>query len=213
MNAANVTVDPWIANESGRKAFATYLESLSPADWRTKSWSSEWEVKDVAAHLLVTQTKSKGAVFFAFASSGFNLNKMNAKYVAQLTSSLSNEQVVSTTRNSAGVRSAPPGLAPVGVFGELTVHATDISGAVGKPFALPAEHYALALDHYKDVESPFGCKSRIAGLRLEATDVEWSTGEGQVVSGPAQMLLSAMTGRREALSHLSGAGLDTLSAR
>jgi uncharacterized protein (TIGR03083 family) len=206
-------MDPWIANESARNAFATYLDTLSPDDWTTTSWSDEWDVKAVAAHLLVTQTKGKGGVFFAFLTSGFNLNKMNAKYVGELTSSLSVDQIIATTKRTAGVRSAPPGLSPIGVFGELTVHATDVSGAVGKPFALAPEDYVLSLDHYKGVEAPLGCKTRIEGLRLRATDVEWSTGDGPLVEGPAQMLVSAMTGRRQALSHLSGDGLDAMSAR
>ena len=208
-----MNTDPWIANKTGRLAFATYLESLSPTDWAAQSWSSQWEVKSVAAHLLVTQTKGKGAVFLAFLGSGFNLDKMNAKFVAQLTASMTPEQIITTTRSSAETQNAPPGLSSAGVFGELAVHATDISEAVGKPFALAPEHYALALDHYRGVESPFGCKSRIEGLRLQATDIDWSTGAGPVVAGTAQLLLSAMTGRRQALAHLSGDGLEVMSAR
>lgn len=206
-------MDPWVANEAGRKAFADYLETLTAHDWATTSWSAKWDVKAVAAHLLVTQTKGKGAVFVAFASSGFNLDKMNAKYVGELTSSLSPEQIVQATRDSAGVRSAPPGLSPSGVLAELCLHVTDIAEAVGKPFALPPEHYVAVLDLYKTNKSTFGCQARIEGLRLNATDTSWSTGDGPLVEGTAQMLASAMTGRRQALAHLSGPGVKVMSQR
>jgi uncharacterized protein (TIGR03083 family) len=209
----DVTIEPWVANGEGRTAFATYLESLTPEDWATKSWSDQWDVKSVAAHLLVPQTKGKGAVFFAFLSSGFNLDKMNARYVAELTDSLTPAQIIATTRQTAGVQNSPPGLSPYGVHGELAVHATDISEAVGKPFALPPEHYAMALEHYKGMESPFGCKTRIEGLCLRATDVDWTTGDGPRVEGPAQMLVSAMTGRKQAFAHLNGPGVETMASR
>ncbi|MGL5809892.1 MAG: maleylpyruvate isomerase family mycothiol-dependent enzyme [Nocardioides sp.] len=206
-------MEPWTANDAGRKAFASYLETLTPTDWAAPSWCAAWDVKAVAAHLLVTQTKGKGEVFFSFLASGFNLDKMNAKYVGQLTGSMSPEQIVAATRETAGVRSAPPGLSPAGVHGELAVHATDISAALGGSFALPGEHYALALDHFKGAGSPLGCKKRIDGLRLEATDIAWSTGNGPVVEGTGQMLLAAMTGRHSALAHLSGPGAEALAGR
>ena len=58
-----------------------------------------------------------------------------------------------------------------------------------------------------------GAKKRIAGLRLEASDADWSTGDGPVVRGPALSLLLAMTGRRVALDDLSGDGLAALRDR
>jgi uncharacterized protein (TIGR03083 family) len=205
-------MDPWIALEPDRRSFADYLETLTPDDWATQSWCHDWDVKGVAAHLLVPATQSKGKVFRSFVSSGFNLKKMNAKYVAEL-GQQSPAQIIASTRNSAGSRSAPPGLPPIGVFSELVVHSMDIAGALGKPFALPAEHYVMALDHMKNVQPALGCKKRIAGLTLQATDTAWSTGSGPLVEGPANYLLAAMTGRRQALPHLNGPGVEIMAAR
>jgi hypothetical protein len=50
-------------------------------------------------------------------------------------------------------------------------------------------------------------------LRLVATDVDWSHGEGPEVSGPAVSLLLVMTGRAAGADGLDGAGVDTLRAR
>ena len=58
-----------------------------------------------------------------------------------------------------------------------------------------------------------GSKRRIAGLGLRANDLEWATGSGPEVTGPAISLLMAMTGRAAALDDLSGEGVATLRSR
>src|ERR1022692_2011282 len=77
----------------------------------------------------------------------------------------------------------------------------------------PPEAVIRVADFYKGSNLLIGSKKRIAGLRLRATDAEWSTGAGPEVSGPALSLLLAMTGRAAALDDLSGDGLATLRER
>ena len=206
-------MDTWTRIKNGREAFGDYLAGLSVDDWNRRSLCAGWTVKDAAAHMLVVPTVSKGQVFRVFVGSGFNLDKMNAKFVKKLTAAMSTTDIVAKTRASAGSQSMPPGLKLPGVLTELVVHSSDISEGVDTPFALPVEDYIGALDHLKDVQPVFGSKKRIAGLTLRATDIEWSTGSGPTVEGSAQQLLLAVAGRRSALERLSGDGLDTLRAR
>ena len=51
------------------------------------------------------------------------------------------------------------------------------------------------------------------GLRSTAEDVDWGHGDGPLVSGSAEALLLALTGRAVALGHLHGDGLATLRSR
>lgn len=206
-------MDVWNRVSEGRTAFAGYLSTLSAQDWAQPSWCEGWSVKDVTAHMLVPPTMSRGKVFVEFLSSGFNLNKMNAKLIKKLTGSMSTDEIVNATRSSATSRSAPPGLKPDGVLVELVVHSSDVALAVGKPFDLPVDHYVAGLDHMKGVQPVLGCKKRIEGLRLQATDASWSTGSGPVVEGNAKHLLSAMTGRKQALDSLTGDGVDVMRSR
>ena len=206
-------MDPWEHIEADRLAFADYLDTLAPADWEAPSLCEGWTVKGVAAHLLVSPTMSKGQIFLKFLGSGFNLDKMSAKLVTQMTADMSTDEMIAATRSSAGVRSAPPGLKPVGVLAEVLTHTADISLAIDKPFELPVDHYVLALDHLKGVQPVLGCKQRIDGLKLQATDTDWSTGAGLLVEGDAKHLLVAMTGRSAALEALRGDGVDTLRTR
>lgn len=206
-------MDTWEAIKTDRVAFSEYLATLSAQDWDAPTWCDEWTVKGVAAHLLVAPTMTKGQVFLAFVKSGFNLDKMSAKLIGHMMAAMSNEEIVAKTGDSAGVRGAPPGLKPLGVFGELLVHSSDISLSLGKPFSVAVEHYVIGLNYMKDVQPVLGCKKRIAGLKLRANDADWSTGDGPLVEGDAKHLLSAMTGRRRAFDALSGEGVETMRVR
>ena len=206
-------MDTWTSIKEGRESFADYLATLSSDDWNKQSLCADWTVKGVAAHMLVIPTMAKGQVFRSFLGAGFNLNKMNSKLVEKFTARMSTDDIVATTRASAGSHNIPPGLKLPGVFSELVVHSADISEAVGTPFDLPVEHYVAGLEHLKDVQPVFGCKQRIAGLELRATDADWTTGSGPFVEGHAKQLLLAMTGRHSAFDGLSGDGVATMRSR
>ena len=98
-------------------------------------------------------------------------------------------------------------------FNELVVHSTDISEGVGTAFDLPTMDYVACLDYLKVVQPVFGAKKRVAGLKLQATDDDWSTGSGPLVSGPSKQLLLAIAGRRSTLDNLTLEGLATLRSR
>ena len=206
-------MDTWTSITHGREALGDYLAGLTEDDWDKPSLCAGWTVKDTAAHMLVIPAVPKGQVFLSFVGSGFNLERMNARLIARLTTTMSTADIVARTRSSAGSHSVPPGLKLPGVLTELVVHSSDIAEGVGTPFTLPVEDYVAALDHVKDVQPVFGTKERIAGLTLRATDADWSTGSGPAVEGTAQQLLLAITGRRPALDRLCGDGLATLRSR
>ena len=206
-------MDPWPMIKDDRLVLAELLGSLSDDDWTTRSLCSEWTVKDVAAHMLVVPTLAKGKVFLSFASSGFNLDKMSAKLVGQITGELSGAEIAAKTASSAGSQSTPPGLKPMAAFGEVLVHAADITEPLGLKLDIPTEHYAIVLEFMKGVQPVMGSRDRVAGLALKATDADWQTGDGPSVEGSALHLLSAMTGRTSQLDHLTGDGVDIMRAR
>jgi hypothetical protein len=58
---------------------------------------------------------------------------------------------------------------------------------------------------------PRWARRTLRGFRLEATDVEWSVGDGRLVTGPIHALLLLLTARPAALPHLSGDGVAALT--
>ena len=78
------------------------------------------------------------------------------------------------------------------------VHGEDIRRPLGSKGEHPAEHLTTLAELYKKTGPPLRGKKRIAGLTLRATDVDWSTGDGPEVVGPAMSLILGMVGRAAA---------------
>lgn len=93
-----------------------------------------------------------------------------------------------------------------------TIHHQDIRRALLRPRQLPLDRLQRILPLVPS-NPRLGAGRRIRGLRLIATDIDWRHGNGPEVSGTAEALLLAMTGRRETLGELTGPGQPTLAAR
>jgi uncharacterized protein (TIGR03083 family) len=92
------------------------------------------------------------------------------------------------------------------------IHQQDIRRCLGLPREIPAPRIVTVLE-FATTARPLRAAPRIAGLTLTATDVDWSSGDGPEVRGPAEPLLMAMVGRRGITPELSGAGVEVLAAR
>ena len=56
-------------------------------------------------------------------------------------------------------------------------------------------------------------RKRLAGLRLVATDQDWSWGAGDEVRGSSEAVAMAVAGRPVALDDLAGDGVQVLRGR
>ena len=80
---------------------------------------------------------------------------------------------------------------------------------------LPAEHVNAVLSFLVSPKATRGFvrKGLVAGLRCESSDSGWAAGSGPSVSGTAQSLVLALTGRRAGLAGLAGDGAAELARR
>jgi hypothetical protein len=78
---------------------------------------------------------------------------------------------------------------------------------------MPTDRLLAALGLVPGLGGFVGAKKRVAGLRLVATDVGWSHGDGPQVTGPGEAILLAASGRPAGLEDLSGDGVATLRSR
>ena len=75
------------------------------------------------------------------------------------------------------------------------------------PRAVPALQHAATSRFY-------GARKRFRGIRLTATDADWTLGDGSLqVHGPVSDLLLVATGRPAGLQNLTGDGLPTVTER
>jgi uncharacterized protein (TIGR03083 family) len=201
----------WPTIHAERAVLAADLADLSAKDWATQSLCSEWTVHQVLAHQLSAAKMTPPKFVGQLASTGFRFNQFTAKQVAR-------EEASGPAATLAAFRAvqtrttAPPG--PKATWlGEAFVHGEDIRRPLGIARRYPEQEVARAIAFYAGSDTIIGGKTRVAGLTLKATDVDFSVGSGPVVEGPAISLLLAASGRRSALADLSGTGVEVLRER
>ncbi|GDY32649.1 hypothetical protein [Gandjariella thermophila] len=80
------------------------------------------------------------------------------------------------------------------------------------PRAVPVERLVPVLRNARNAPLIRGFW-RTRGVRLVATDLDWSAGAGPEVRGPAEALLMAMAGRHGIVAELTGPGQAMLACR
>jgi uncharacterized protein (TIGR03083 family) len=203
--------DIWPAIHAERDALAADLEALTDEQWAMQSMCTDWTVRDVLAHMTATAKISPPQFFGKMITSGFSLTKMQTKDIAAETGDSPAETLA---RFNAEVNSSkhPPG--PMDTWlGEAIIHSEDIRRPLGISHDYPTEMVVRVANFYKGSNLIVGAKKRVAGLRLQASDADWSHGDGPEVSGPILSLVLAATGRKMAMDDLSGDGVTTLRSR
>lgn len=205
-------MDTWDSIKSERTDLAELLGGLEPQQWDTQTLCSQWRVRDAVAHLILGTQVKMGGFMVGMVRNGFNFNKTMAND-ASAVGNKPIEQVLADFRSIISSQAKFPMATPLNVLTDTVVHQQDIRRPLGMARALPEERAIAVAEGLKKTGFPFGTKKRIAGLRLTATDADWSTGDGPEVSGSLEALVMAMANRPAALADLKGEGLDTLTAR
>jgi uncharacterized protein (TIGR03083 family) len=205
-------MDTWQMIRQERASLADALAALPAESWDRPSLCPDWRVREVVGHLISTATLTPATFLWGLASSGFRFQAMGAKNIREITTDRSTADLVAMYRSRVDSRSAPPG-PTASWLGETIVHGEDIFRALNGYRQHPVENVIAAADFYKTSNLLIGAKTRIAGVRLRATDVTWQHGDGPEVAGPAIALLLAMTGRQVALDDLTGDGVAVLRDR
>jgi uncharacterized protein (TIGR03083 family) len=184
---------------------------LDEEQWSSPSWCTGWTVKQTAGHILSAAEQTPPHFYLELAQAGFRFNTFTER-AAQRLGALEPQELSERLEARTTTTNRPP--APVvTMLGEIVVHGEDMRRPLGLHHRVEPEALVAIADSYKRSNLLIGAKRRIGGLRLVATDVPWSTGDGPEVSGPLLSLILVMTGRAAASSELSGEGLPTLLAR
>jgi len=184
---------PWPVIHAERRALIADLQGLSPEQWDAPSLCAEWTVRQVLGHVTATARMTPGRFVGHFAASGFRFHRMVATDVRAETAGSPQDQLAALAA-LADASTAPPG--PVeAMLGEIVIHGQDIRRPLGIVHAPPTVAVVRVADFYRSSNLLIGAQRRIAGVRLSATDTDWTTGDGPEVSGPVLSLLMLMVGR------------------
>ncbi len=205
------SAETWPYIHSERTAVAQTLAALSPDQWTLPSWCQGWSVQETAGHILAAAEQTPLHFYKELAGAGFRFDVFTDRAARRL-AAVGPEELVRRLRARTTTTNRPP--APVlAMLGEIIVHGEDIRRPLGLPHQPPLPAVAAVADSWTRSNLLIGSKRRIAGLRLRATDADWTHGEGPEVSGPLLSLVLAMSGRKGSHGDLGGAGVEVLAVR
>jgi uncharacterized protein (TIGR03083 family) len=206
-------VDTFAEIADERRAVADLLSGLTGEQQAARSLCDEWSVHDVAAHLIMPLEVSMPKFLLTMLACRGDFDRANVRLTRQQARRPIDE-IIEVLRQKAASRFTPPGSGPEAPLTDLLVHGLDIRWPLRLTRDIPEERLQTSLA-FLTSRSARGlvAEGTLDGLRFEADDIDWTHGEGPIVSGGAEALLLAITGRGAALGVLSGDGLPTLRAR
>jgi uncharacterized protein (TIGR03083 family) len=193
-----------------RADFADFLDTLTPEQWDGPTLCTRWRVRDVVAHVVSYEELSTVGLVRRFVRGGLAPDRVNAVGVRDY-ADRSPVELMALMRDHLSPRGLTAGFGGRIALVDGLIHHQDIRRALGQPRTISGERLTVALDFGRTAPT-IHARSRIRGLRLVATDLDWSTGDGPTVEGPAEALLMTIAGR-PTTSELSGPGLRTLATR
>jgi len=200
----------WTMIHEERARSADMLESLSPDQWTQRTLCGSWSVQEVAAHMMIAGEQTPGRFMKGLVANGFRFNVMMDR-AARQAGALPRAEIIARIRARTTTTNKPPAAA-IAMLGEVVVHGTDIRQPLGIPDDTSSASKLACLNMLKSSNFPLAAKKTVAGLRLRATDADWSHGSGPEVAGPMVALMMAMA-TRPLLDSLSGDGVETLRGR
>jgi uncharacterized protein (TIGR03083 family) len=207
--------DSWRVIAERRLALAALLEPLTDAEWDTPSLCAGWRVRDVAAHVaLAPQVPSVTAMIADGVRARGSFHRLNHDVSVRHATARTGRALVAELRAHAASRRLPVVTNYRNILFDVLVHAQDIAIPLGRELATPRDAALAGVDRVWTMGWPFWARRRLRGIRLVASDVDWSAGAGSELRGPIDALLLLLTGRAAAaLPRLTGPGVAALSAR
>src|SRR5437588_752216 len=194
-----------------RHALADRLGGLDEAQWEQGSWCPRGRVRDVLGHLVYLAEATRPSVLRDAVGNGVLPDRLVDRTARQLGAEPV-PALVQRLRAGAGGRfhlwATPPAVA----LGEVLVHSADALRPPGVEPEVRPDGVAPVLAAYRRLGRLAFHGAPQRGLRLVATDLDWTTGQGPVVQGRAIDLLLLMANRGQVLPQLSGPGVARIEA-
>jgi uncharacterized protein (TIGR03083 family) len=194
-----------------REEFAALLEGLTPQQWESPTLCEQWRVRDVVAHVIGYDPLTRPQLLRRMAKGVVTRGGANTVGVAEFADK-SPEELTALVRQYAVPQGLTSGFGGRIALTDGMIHQQDIRRPLGLPRAIDHDRLRVALDFSLLAPRILGAW-HARGVRLVATDLEWTHGNGAEVRGSGEALLMAMAGRRAALDDLDGPGKEKLAQR
>jgi uncharacterized protein (TIGR03083 family) len=172
---------------------AGMLAAAPPATWDAPSLCEGWQVRHVVAHLTMPARLTPEQFGAELAAAGGDFGRLSDTVAAR-------DATQPVADHLAALRSPvlhgwqPPGGGAAGALSHAVIHSLDVTVALDRPAVAPRDAVIAVLDQLVGANGAiFGLD--LTGVRLEATDTDWSWGSGQVVRADSDRLVALLGGR------------------
>ena len=196
--------------------FRALAHGFSADDWLCPSLCERWTNHEVLAHLVVGLSASLHSVVGAMVGHSGSFDSANAEMARTLAAVRSPVELLDDYER---LSHQPRGMGryfPSRLFlGDHVTHELDMVFALDREPEIEPDVLVAVLNTQVAVPNPFVPAFRNSrGLRLRATDAEWSHGErGPLVEGRTAELVSVLGNRPKPLPRLVGDGVAVLESR
>jgi uncharacterized protein (TIGR03083 family) len=182
-------------------ALADLLESAPAAVWDAPSLCAGWRTREVVAHMTMPARYDTEEFMAEMAAAGGDFTS-HSNTVAARDGAAAPASLLADLRSGILHAWDPPGGGPLGALTHAVVHGLDVTEAARLGRTVPAGRLAIVLGAADP--AVFGVEGD--GVELRADDLDWSSGAGELVTGPAQALLLVLCGRSLPAGRLGGPG-------
>jgi uncharacterized protein (TIGR03083 family) len=203
------STDAMLMARAEREEFVALLEGLTPQQWESPTLCKGWRVRDVVAHVIGYDPLSRARLMRWMAKGLVTRGGSNAVEVAAYAAK-SPEELTELMRRYVVPRGITAGFGGRIALTDGMIHQQDIRRPLGIPRTILAEPLRTAMEFTLTAPRLLGVW-QARGVRLVATDLDWSHGRGAEVKGSGEALLMAMAGRSAALEDLDGPGKAKLA--
>ncbi|CAL9565946.1 hypothetical protein SUDANB38_04764 [Streptomyces sp. enrichment culture] len=195
------TVKAAIAAE--RRELADVLDTLRPDQWDAPSLCGGWTVRDVAAHMSLGFRYSLPRIAREIIRARGSLDRMTDHCARADAAAFSTTELASFLRDNAHHPWKPPVGGIAAALGHDVIHGLDITVPLGLDRKVPEDRVRILLGTVNPKTARF-FHADLDGVQLRATDMDWTYGTGDPLSGTAQDLLLVAYGRKLPPGHLTG---------
>jgi uncharacterized protein (TIGR03083 family) len=204
-------VDVMAMARDERAELADLLASLRPEQWDRPSLCTGWRVRDVAAHVVSYEEHGSADLIERVVRARFRPGRLNEVALAEY-AGRGPEELVQLLRDHLTPRGATARFGGRIGLVDAMIHHQDVRRPLGMPRRVPAERLLCALP-FAVVAPPLRGFWHARGVRLVATDLDWSWGRGPEARGPGEAVLMVLTGRSGVAGDLTGPGAAVLQQR
>ncbi|MEU4391752.1 maleylpyruvate isomerase family mycothiol-dependent enzyme [Kribbella sp. NPDC023855] len=203
--------DLWKLIHAERAALADDLVGLTDDQWESQSLCSDFTVRETLAHLTAGASLNPVRWMAGVIRCRFDFDKQVAYRLADHLGTSPTETLERFRRIIPSTTKAP--IPVIAMLGETIVHGEDIRRPLAIHRDYPIATITRLAQYYAGSDLVVLAKSRIRDLRLVATDGPFTTGTGDLITGPTIALTLAMTGRTTYWTDLKGPGINLLRTR